>query len=69
MKLSGRPAAGDQRRRRTLSFSAGGAQPPTHHGPLQRLLDGILRVPLQILGHDFPYTVSEDQPHDKGVKS
>src|SRR5439155_15865432 len=39
VKLSGRPMGSDQRRGRTLSFRARGAQPPTFHGPLQRLLD------------------------------
>src|ERR1700704_6545807 len=38
-KLSGRPMQPDQRRGRTLSSSARGAQPLTHHGPLQRLLE------------------------------
>jgi hypothetical protein len=31
----------DQRRERTLSSGARGAQPQTHHGPLQRLSGGI----------------------------
>src|SRR5207244_8465927 len=39
VKLRGRAEAPDKRRGRTLSFSARGAQPPTVHGPLQRLLD------------------------------
>ena len=38
VKLRGRLSRPDKRRRRTLSFSAGGAQPPTPHDPLQRLL-------------------------------
>jgi hypothetical protein len=37
VKLSGRARAPDQRRRLTLSFSAGGAYPLAPHGPLQRL--------------------------------
>src|SRR5712671_604449 len=40
VKLSGRAEAPDGRRGRTLSSRARGAQPPTHHGPLQRLLGG-----------------------------
>jgi hypothetical protein len=35
----------DERRRRILSFSAGGAQPPTRHGPLQRLLEDPEQFP------------------------
>ena len=38
VKLTGRPEASDQRRGRTLSSRARGAQPQAHHGPLQRLL-------------------------------
>jgi len=41
VKLSGRPEAPDQRRGRTLSFSARGAQPAAPHGTLQRLLEVI----------------------------
>src|SRR6266853_1209956 len=37
VKLRGRPEAPDQRRGRTLSPRARGAQPPTPHGPHQRL--------------------------------
>src|SRR2546426_1123855 len=37
VKLSGRPTPPDKRRGRTLSSSARGAKPLTHHGPLQRL--------------------------------
>src|SRR5205807_8008027 len=42
VKLRGRAPRPDKRRRRILSFSAGGAPPPTHHGPLQRLLEAML---------------------------
>src|SRR3979411_1263149 len=42
VKLSGRPAVPDRRRGRILSSSARSAQPPTPHGPLQRLLDAIV---------------------------
>ena len=38
MKLRGRATTPDERRGRTVSFSARGAQPPAPHGPLQRLL-------------------------------
>src|SRR5207237_6543547 len=38
VKLSGRPRGPDWRRGRTISPCARGAQPPTHHGPFQRLL-------------------------------
>jgi hypothetical protein len=41
VKLRGRTEAPDTRRGRTLSPSARGAYPQTHHGPLQRLL-GVL---------------------------
>src|SRR5207302_1693464 len=47
VKLSGRVMPPDQRRERTLSSSARGAQPATRHGPLQRLLEVspmVLRV-------------------------
>ena len=40
VKLSGRTEAPGQRPGRTLSPGARGAKPLTHHGPLQRLLDG-----------------------------
>src|SRR5882762_3799112 len=39
VKLRGRQEAPDKRRGRTLSSGARGAQPLTHHGPLQRLLE------------------------------
>src|SRR5947208_1154188 len=39
VKLNGHAEAPDQRRGRTMSSSAGGAQPLTPHGPLQRLLE------------------------------
>ncbi len=42
VKLRGHATAPDQRHGRTLSSSARGAQPPGHHGPLQRLLDGTV---------------------------
>src|SRR5207244_1839777 len=38
VKLNGRAEAPDWRRGRTISSCARGAQPPTHHGPFQRLL-------------------------------
>src|ERR1700730_4835196 len=38
VKLSGRPQPPNQRRGRILFPSARGAEPPTHHGPLPRLL-------------------------------
>src|SRR5947208_2308210 len=38
VKLRGRTTTPDERRGRTLSPSARGAEPPTPHGPLQRLL-------------------------------
>src|SRR5437667_260067 len=40
VKLRGRTPTPDQRRGRTLSPGARGAKQLTHHGPLQRLLDG-----------------------------
>ena len=40
VKLRGRTTTPDERRGRTLSFSARGAKQITHHGPLQRLLGG-----------------------------
>ncbi len=39
MKLRGRPEAPLERRGRTLSSGARGAQPQAHHGPLERLLE------------------------------
>jgi len=45
VKLNGRAEAPDGRRGRTLSSSARGAQPPTHHGPCQRLLEDALIQP------------------------
>ena len=42
VKLNGRAEAPDRRRGRTLSSSARGAQPPTHHGPFERLLEDAL---------------------------
>jgi hypothetical protein len=42
VKLRGRPEAPSERRGRTLPFSARGAKPQAHHGPLQRLLGGRL---------------------------
>src|SRR6266513_2689326 len=39
VKLKGRTTTSDRRRGRTLSPSTRGAQPPTLHGPLQRLLE------------------------------
>jgi hypothetical protein len=39
VKLRGRPEAADQAPRAHNLFRARGAQPPTVHGPLQRLLD------------------------------
>src|SRR5437588_11072166 len=39
VKLRGRATAPDQRRGRTLSSRARGAEPLTPHGPLQRLLE------------------------------
>ena len=44
VKLSGRTMALDQRRGRTMSSSARGAQPLTPHGPLQRLLEAMARA-------------------------
>jgi hypothetical protein len=41
VKLRGRTTTPDRRRGRTLSFGARGAKQTTHHGPLQRLLDGL----------------------------
>ena len=38
VKLRGRTTTPDMRRGCTLSLSARGAKPLTHHGPLQRLL-------------------------------
>ncbi len=38
VKLRGRPEAPAKRRGRILSSGARGAEPPTRHGPLQRLL-------------------------------
>ena len=40
VKLRGRTQAPDWRRGRILSSGARGAEPPTRHGPLQRLLGG-----------------------------
>src|SRR5438309_2958093 len=42
VKLSGRTTRPDQRRGRILSSGVRGAQPLTHHGPLQRLLGDTL---------------------------
>jgi hypothetical protein len=43
VKLRGRPEA-PIKRGRMLSPRAGGAHPPTVHGPLQRSLDGMAEV-------------------------
>ena len=43
--LRSRPKRPEGRRRRTLSSNARGAQPPTHHGPFQRLLEDALIQP------------------------
>src|SRR5205807_7858190 len=43
VKLRGRPAEPDWRRRRTISSCACGAKQITPHGPLQRLLESRLR--------------------------
>jgi hypothetical protein len=58
VKLRGRPEAPPKRRGRILSSRARGAQAPTVHGPLQRLLDGFkaplmpnTRYPLQRIKH------------------
>src|SRR5204862_8245762 len=48
VKLNGRAEAPDGRRGRTLSSSARGAQPPTRHGPFQRLLDDAPAQPTQL---------------------
>ena len=40
VKLRGRPAEPNRRRKRTISSSARGAKQTTPHGPLQRLLGG-----------------------------
>jgi len=45
VKLNGRAEAPDGRRGRTLPSGARGAQPPTHHGPFQRLLEDALTQP------------------------
>ena len=45
MRLGGRAEAPDWRRRRILSSSARGAQPPAHHGPFQRWLEDALNKP------------------------
>jgi len=42
VKLRGRTEAADERRGRTLSPGARGANQTTHHGPLQRLLAVML---------------------------
>src|SRR5258708_7809852 len=44
VKLRGRTTTPDKRRGRTLSSRARGAKPQALHGPLERLLDGILLV-------------------------
>src|SRR5207253_8441215 len=44
VKLNGRAEAPDGRRGRTLSSGARGAQPPTYHGPFQRLLERNFRI-------------------------
>jgi len=50
VKLNGRAEAPDGRRGRTLSSSARGAKPLTHHGPFQRLLEArIVRQGLTAL--------------------
>jgi hypothetical protein len=42
VKLRGRTTTPDRRRGRTLSPGARGAKQTTHHGPLQRLLEGSM---------------------------
>jgi hypothetical protein len=42
VKLRGRATTPDERRGRTLSSGARGAKPQAHHGPLQRLLGGVI---------------------------
>src|SRR5207253_988777 len=41
VKLRGRPEAPDWSRGRTLSPGARGAKQTTHHGPLERVLEGL----------------------------
>src|SRR5207237_9754057 len=48
VKLRGRTTTPDERRGRTLSPGARGAEPPTPHGPLQRLLDSMLQLLLEL---------------------
>src|SRR5207245_7211936 len=50
------PEAPDKRRGRTISSSARGARPSTHHGPLQRLLDAfdLTVTPLRFLSGRVP---------------
>ena len=52
MKLRGRAPRPDKRRRRILSFSAGGAPPPTPHGPLQRSLGSTVALLCKRLATD-----------------
>jgi len=40
VKLRGRPTTADRRRGPAISTGSHGAKQITHHGPLQRLLDG-----------------------------
>src|SRR5437773_9364803 len=47
VKLSGRPQARPARRERRIAKRARGAQPPTRHGPLQRLLDRTSTTPIE----------------------
>src|SRR5205807_9614984 len=41
VKLRGRTTTPDKHRGRTVSSRVHGAKPQSHHGPLQRLLDGM----------------------------
>ena len=45
VKLRGRTTTPDKRRGRTTSSRVRGAKPQSHHGPLQRLLDGTMKAP------------------------
>ena len=70
MKLRGRPEAPAKRRGRTLSPRARGAEPPTVHGPLQRLLDRMRTVEnLRIAIHILRFCDSQIGEHRVFVQS
>ena len=65
MKLKGRTEAPDERRGRTLSSRARGAQPPTVHSPLQTI---VLEVSPMVSGIAVQQTANHLLVWDLGMR-